>query len=81
MVTSHTSANRIQTIDIIRGIALLGILIMNVQTYTLFAFLRPEQVYSLHLDKPDTYAPVQFLIHLYLQFSFRIGLLPDATEK
>ncbi len=66
----YADTKRIHTLDIMSGIALLGILIINVQTYTLFAFLRPDQVYILQLDQPGTYAPLQCLIHLFINDQF-----------
>lgn len=57
-------AEEIHTFDFIQGLGLLGMLLMNSQTYSLFAFLSPQQVYALQLDQADSYTPTQFFLHL-----------------
>lgn len=75
-----TDTRRIHSIDIIRAIALFGILVMNIQSYTFFVWLRPDQVYALKLDTPEMYAPLQFFIHLFFNrqcytiYSFLFGV-------
>ncbi|WP_146153716.1 hypothetical protein [Adhaeribacter arboris] len=45
----------------------LGNSAINIQTYSLFAFLRPEQVYAFGLDQPETYAPPSFSFTFFLK--------------
>ena len=75
------NTNRLQVVDFIRGLALLGILIINIQTFSLFFVLTdPQQVYGMKLDKPETYVPVNFAINFFISgqfytvYSFLFGL-------
>lgn len=54
-------------LDVIHGLVLLGILLVNSQTYSLFAWLSPNQVYQAQLDRPEIYVPVRFFIYFLVQ--------------
>lgn len=66
VLTSHPGS-RIQMLDVIQGLALLGLLLVNSKTYSLFAWLSPNQVYHAHLDRPATYIPLRFFMHFLVQ--------------
>ncbi|PSL34952.1 DUF418 domain-containing protein [Chitinophaga ginsengisoli] len=79
-MTYYNPSQRITLLDTIRGIALLGILLMNIQVYTLFDFLTPVQVRALHWDNSSTLVPTQFLLDIFIRgqfysiYSFLFGL-------
>ena len=66
-VLAPQSSSRIQTLDVIQGLGLLGILLVNSQMYSLYGWLSPNQVYYAHLDKAETYMLVRFFIHFLVQ--------------
>ncbi|GAB3962895.1 DUF418 domain-containing protein [Spirosoma harenae] len=73
MVSSFDGSDkRVHNLDVVRGIAMLGMLIVDSQTCSLFAFFSPQQVYQLQLDQSEMYMPVQFFIHLFVKGPFEL---------
>ncbi|RIV19492.1 DUF418 domain-containing protein [Fibrisoma montanum] len=71
---------RLPTLDCVRGLALLGMLVMNSPLNSVVAFLHPEQVYPIQVDQAGSYAMIQFFLHLFVDgpfvnlFSFGFGI-------
>ncbi|WP_040006235.1 DUF418 domain-containing protein [Fibrisoma limi] len=76
----RTDSDRLLPLDCVRGLALLGMLVMNNQLYSVVAFLHPEQVYPIQGDQAGSYALIQFFLHLFVDgpfvnlFSFGFGI-------
>jgi uncharacterized protein len=76
----YAPAQRIALLDTMRGICLLGILLMNIQTYTLFDFINPKEAAALHWDDLSTLLPEKFLLDIFVRgqfytiYSFLFGL-------
>lgn len=76
----HAPSQRIALLDAMRGISLLGILLANIQTYTLFEFISTKEVAALHWDDLSAFLPEKFLLDIFVKgqfytiYSFLFGL-------
>lgn len=71
-------ARPLQTVDFIQGLALLGMLLIDAQAYSLVGFLSPQPATARPLDQADRYTVAQFLLQLLVngpfQGLFSVGL-------
>lgn len=73
-------SGRLPTLDCVRGLALLGMLVMNSSLYSVVASHHPEQVYPIQVDQAGSYATIQFFLLLFVDgpfanlFSFGFGI-------
>lgn len=76
----YAPSKRIALLDTMRGICLLGILLANIHTYTLFEFISTKEVAALHWDELSTLLPLKFLLDVFVKgqfytiYSFLFGL-------
>ena len=76
----YAPSQRITLLDAMRGICLLGILLVNIQTYTLFEFISSKEAVALHWDDLSTLLPEKFLLDIFVKgqfytiYSFLFGL-------
>lgn len=79
-VSHFAPSQRIPLLDSMRAICLLGILLVNIQTYTLFEFISPKEAAALHWDDLSTFLPEKFLLDIFVRgqfytiYSFLFGL-------
>jgi len=79
-VSHFAPSQRIPLLDAMRGICLLGILLMNIQTYTLYDFISAKEAAALHWDNLSTLLPEKFLLDVFVRgqfytiYSFLFGL-------
>jgi uncharacterized protein len=79
-VNHFASSQRIPLLDAMRAICLLGILLVNIQTYTLFEFISTKEAAALQWDDLSTLLPEKFLLDIFVKgqfytiYSFLFGL-------
>lgn len=76
----YAPSQRIALLDTMRGICLLGILLVNIQTYTLFEFISSKEAAALHWDDLSTLLYEKFFLDIFVRgqfytiYSFLFGL-------
>jgi len=77
---SFAPSQRIPLLDSMRGICLLGILLMNIQTYTLYDFISAKEAAAMHWDNLSSLLSETFFLDIFVQgqfytiYSFLFGL-------